>query len=197
VNRRKTGFSLSGVTLVEIAMGVLIGSMLILGLSRLFSSGLKTSQKGSSHLTLMQTAAVLLAQIEQDVSRASRLQPGGPGVFDSFQVDIPDTAAGFGKLATSTARYEPPPGRIGYKRVFSPCDGAGSPTQNHVFCSGLPVEAGFELITAVEGLPRTGLMVTLAVRSSGNTPEIYRIRRFIYGQNLPENRRRQTGDWRW
>ncbi len=60
-------------TLVEITIGIFIFSILLLVVMNVFSSGMKGSQKALSHQDNMEAANILMAQIEYDLSRATKI----------------------------------------------------------------------------------------------------------------------------
>ncbi|HNW36968.1 MAG TPA: hypothetical protein PKM25_18660, partial [Candidatus Ozemobacteraceae bacterium] len=66
-------------TLVEICISVLLASIIIYAVTRLLSKGMETSTKGAAHLTNVQSTAILLSQIEDDIQRAVDLSAMGPG----------------------------------------------------------------------------------------------------------------------
>ena len=62
------------VTLVEISIGIVIFSILLVGILNLFTSGLKGSAKALTHQDNMETANILMAQIENDLSKATEIE---------------------------------------------------------------------------------------------------------------------------
>lgn len=67
-------FKRKAVTLVEITIGVVISSILLIGILNLFGSGMRGSAKGMAHQANMQTASILMSQIEYDLLRASKIE---------------------------------------------------------------------------------------------------------------------------
>ncbi len=61
-------------TLVEIIIGVIIFSILLLVVMNVFISGMKGSQKSLTHQDNMEAANILMAQIEYDLSRATKIE---------------------------------------------------------------------------------------------------------------------------
>ena len=57
-------------TLVEVIIGVVLTAVLLIGVMNIFSSGMKGSTKGLAHQANMETASILMAQIEYDLLRA-------------------------------------------------------------------------------------------------------------------------------
>ena len=58
------------VTLVEVSIGVVISSLLIIGLMNIFRAGMSGSSKGMAHQENMETASILMSQIEYDLLRS-------------------------------------------------------------------------------------------------------------------------------
>lgn len=65
--------SKSAITLVEICIGVVILSIVMAVVMNMFVSGIKGTNKGRAHLTNMQTAAIIMANIEYDLLRATKI----------------------------------------------------------------------------------------------------------------------------
>ncbi len=61
-------------TLVEVIIGVVLTAVLLIGVMNIFSSGMKGSTKGLAHQANMETASILMAQIEYDLLRASKIK---------------------------------------------------------------------------------------------------------------------------
>lgn len=64
----------SGITLIEISIGIIISALLMAGIMNLLSAGMKGSTKGLSHQANMETASILMSQIEYDLLRATEIQ---------------------------------------------------------------------------------------------------------------------------
>ncbi|MDD2623700.1 MAG: type II secretion system protein, partial [Candidatus Riflebacteria bacterium] len=62
-----------GLTLIEICIGVVIVSLLMVTVMKLLGTGMSGSQKGLSHLANMEAASILMSQIEYDLMRAYEL----------------------------------------------------------------------------------------------------------------------------
>ena len=69
--------------MIEVFIGVLIISVIFAIALNLTSSGLRGADKGMSHLALMQSVAILMAQIEYDLLRAYDLLDPAPGDTDT------------------------------------------------------------------------------------------------------------------
>lgn len=179
-----TGSVSRGVTLIEISMAVLIGAILSLAVTRIFSSGIKISQKGSSHLTNMQNASILMSQLEQDLCRAIEffnLEPGGESA-NKIEMKI------LSEDGERKVSYFLLDDKTGVRRTVA--GGAGTP-QSYVFCRNLKVEF---FISAKEG-NSLGFSAIVMVRTLAKSSEEAVLRRFIFCPNLPKNRNKVTGVW--
>ncbi len=187
-----------GVTLIEVVVGLLIGSLLLLSLSRIFSEGFRISQKGSSHLTNMQAASILMAQIEQDLSAALLVEfPGSPD-GPALKIGVPEILDDPGRMATSTILYERLPDKLGFMRKIIPPAGSGAGGSEHIFCRGLITEVSFTPGgSSAAPAPTEGISVEISTRTPPAGTEENRVKRFVYCLNLPPNHARMTGDWRY
>jgi hypothetical protein len=181
------------ITLIEVIMGVLIGSLLLAGVSRMFLSGLKISQKGSSHLTNVQAAAILLNQIEEDLEMATEL-PSLETPVDSIQFKVAGVAENQPQIGTSTIDYSSPPEGLGYSRTI--LEYGDTTPRTHVFCQGLLVRVRFESLVLPGPPPQKSFMVDVSVKSPKGTEE-NAFRRFVYCFNLPENSQWRNFGWNW
>jgi hypothetical protein len=185
-------------TLTEVVMTVLIGSLLVVALTRIFSGGMLQSQRGSSHLTNLQAAAIVLAQIEKDLSLARELpilgggSGGGPAGAGAIQCDIVADYGLHGELANAHVSYQPGPGGRGFQRTETAPDGP----QTHVFGEGLKIEVTCEQVQVNPG-KGIGFVVEVTASKPPDGTEKNTLRRFIYGYNLALNRTRTTHDWKW
>ena len=73
----------AGITLIELVVGFTIASLIIAALMNFTSTGLRGTNKGMAHLSIMQSASILMAQIEYDILRASQVVSPAPGVAAS------------------------------------------------------------------------------------------------------------------
>ena len=77
-------FKRKAVTLIEVIIVVGLASMIIVAVMNLFSSGMKGSAKGLAHQTNMESASIIMAQIEYDLLRATTiLQPEASATSNS------------------------------------------------------------------------------------------------------------------
>ena len=76
--------SKKALTIVEISIGAIISSLLLLVVLNLFSSGMKSSSQTLTHQDNMEAANILMSQIECDLQRATEIKH--PGWNDSDKV---------------------------------------------------------------------------------------------------------------
>ena len=66
-------FKRKAVTLIEVIIVVGLAAMIIVAVMNLFSSGMKGSAKGLAHQTNMESASIIMSQIEYDLLRATKI----------------------------------------------------------------------------------------------------------------------------
>ncbi|MBI3038137.1 prepilin-type N-terminal cleavage/methylation domain-containing protein [bacterium] len=173
-------------TLVEVMVSVFIGALILTGISSLLSNSLKTSSKGSSHLTNVQAAAIFMRQLVKDLRRACDLsqmpenQDELSAKFDILQENE------MGGLATSSIIYEIAPDKRGIVRKnVGPLE-PESNSETHTFCRDLHVlNCGFRHINLVGG--GKGVYVSLKIGTPPNGSEEFEIKRFILCRNHASN----------
>ncbi len=176
-------------TLVEIAVSVLLGSVVMLAASRMLSSGMKTSTKGAAHLTNVQAVSVLMAQIEEDIQRAvdvSFLTPGSPE--PSMKIVILEDRNG--KPASATVIYEVVYEKPGdktqvIKRTHTDNGGSGA-SEGHPFCRGLQIVGCSFTRLDLQG-DKVGFQVDIKVATPPNRSEEFEMQRFILCRNHASN----------
>lgn len=170
-NRDKRGLSAA-----EILIGIVIVGIILAISMNLMSSGLRGADKGMSHLNLTQSAAILMAQIEYDLLRASHILDPGPGLTDNVArwELLTESSSGYG---TVTYNHFP----AGIERNFS----TDSDSEKYVFCKGLQTEISFRHIffaDPVNASEKLGMWVTLRVKAPekfGNSEEFSMKRLFM------------------
>lgn len=190
-----------GFTLVETMVAVLLGSLLLMAVTKIFSGGVRMTQKGSSHLTLAQGAGMLMAQIEKDLTSAVTLPEAG------LAWKMAGNVGEKGRIATMAVQYELLPDKPGGVRRKAAPESSGSPAAGspaagtpviHTFCSGLATS--LELKSADVGSRKArGYVVTIKVQGNSGVAggESLELRRFIFCYNLPANHQMLNGYWRW
>lgn len=189
----QSGVSSRGFTLIEIVMAVLLGSILFLALTRLLSSGMRVSQKGSSHLTNMQSAAILLSQIESDLALAVELDTGGAGTPGASVETFALKAA----LQTSNAsvpqslplKYQPSDGHLGFER-------RQAEAEPYRFCAGLQTRVTLRRVV-VPATGHLGALIEVRVKTPPLGTEEAVVARFVPCPNLPANRDLAAPGWTW
>jgi type II secretory pathway component PulJ len=179
-------------TLVEVIITLVIGAMLILALTRIFSSGIQTSQKGSNHLTNMQAASLLLSQMEKDFSALTMIRTAAGDASGKFSCDIASDYGSRGMPASATIIYEPEPGQIGFRRT----EVLGSTSGSKVFARDLAVQVRWDRLVVSPG-GRIGFAVEISVSTPPGMTEKNTLRRFVYCYNLPENRGKSPQNWKF
>jgi len=176
----------SGFTLVEVTISVFLGALVLAGLSRLLSSSLKMTNKGSAHLTNVQATAIFLRQLVEDARRACDLsqmpenQDGTSAKFDILE------ESEMGGLATSSIIYEISQGARGIIRKNAPPPGAESTPVTHTFCRDLLIlNCGFRHVNLVGG--GKGIYVSLKIGTPPSGSEEFEIKRFILCRNHASN----------
>lgn len=169
-------------TLVEITISVLLGSIIIIALTRLLSKGMEQSTKGTAHLTNVQSTALLLSQIEDDIQRAvdlSGMSAGSEEVSAVMEI-LEDSATG---LTQTSVTYERNPSSQGLTRKRVPKSG---PSDEHTFCRDLMVLGNkFTRIDLPDN--RMGFRVYLKVGTPPKGTEVFEVNRFIYCSNHASN----------
>lgn len=164
-------------TLVEAVVGAIILAVIMLIVTQLFSSSMRNSMKGTSHLNNIQAAALLMGGLEHDIRRAHELQIGNGRIQVKFWDDIRR-----GAFVPETVVFRENPGDMGLTRE------AGAET--HVFCQGLlvePVGTGtpmFALAPFAGG--KQGVLIRMRISSPKRT-EPFDIERVVYCENTASN----------
>ena len=177
-------------TMIELAMAILLTSILMIGLSHMFSGGLKSSVKGSAHLNNIQTSSVLLGQLELDLKKTSDIIFPASEEGDSnehIKLEVLEEGSS-GGLATGSVMYSLDAGGEGVKRMQ---DFSGN-TSEHTFCRGLKVNLGFRRLELSSG--QLGLMIKLRTKNPRG-PEEFTMERFILCEGVKKGDS-PTG-WHW
>lgn len=170
-----------GVTLVEICVGVLILSLVMTGVMRMFAGGLKGSSKGMAHLTNMQTAAIIMAQIEYDLLRAVEINDPA--------VNAVETAARWQFVgedgSSSSVIYNLLPDGLERQE-----NNSISGQKKHVFGKGLNLKLQFRQLEFVNGSEKKikkGMWVDLKVASDKERNEEFNLKRMVICKNLKQD----------
>ncbi len=171
----------SGVTLIEMLIGIVVTSLMVGILLSFYSSGVRGSQKGMEHLNNMGIASILMSQIEYDLMRASRFLVPSPGKSDNAASwEFPaDSSGGIG---TITYRLVPE----GIERE----ERRSGELQKYVYCKGRTVTLSFDNLqftSAAVASDKSGVLVALFVASppkAGEVQEEFKLIRLISLRNL-------------
>lgn len=171
-------------TLIEITFSVLLGSLLILAATKLLSGGMRSSAKGSSHLSIVQATTILMSQLEEDMRRAAAVVvPAAEGTDSQLQLEVWEIDDSTGKPATSTVYYMQ---NLDSSKGFSRTREFLGSKQTHIFCRNLVTTGSFtHLMTASTN--RVGLSASFHACSSPAKEEEFLLTRFIFSQNHPAN----------
>ncbi len=172
--------------MIEVTICVFLGALILAGLSRVLSGSLKTTTKGSAHLTNVQATAIFMRQLVEDARRACDLSQMPENQDDtSAKFDILEENE-MGGLATSSIIYEIRPDARGILRKFAPPPGAVSDPVTHTFCQDLLIlNCGFRHVNLVGG--GKGIFVSLKVGTPPTGSEEFEIKRFILCRNHASN----------
>lgn len=166
------------VTLVEICVGVFILSIVMTAVMSLFAGGMKGSKKGMAHLTNMQTAAIIMAQIEYDLLRATAIIDPAPETIESearWEFGNED-----GSVGTVTYNLLPD----GLERHESNSLSGG---KRHTFGKGLNMKLQFrhlEFAVPAEKKVKEGMLINIKIASDNSSNEEFNISRLIICRNV-------------
>ncbi|MFZ5951918.1 MAG: type IV pilus modification PilV family protein [Candidatus Rifleibacteriota bacterium] len=165
-----------GITLVEVAIGAVLVSLMIAGLMNFFSFGLRGSKKGMENLTNMGEASILMSQIELDLMRGRQLispSPGDSSTAAEWRLERIDDSE------TSTVSYRQ------LSKGVERTEKGGAEQEKYVFCRDRNVNISFDHLSLKdlpEEIDRTAVLVALSVSGSpdGKAPsEEFRMIRLI------------------
>ncbi|PKL43999.1 MAG: hypothetical protein CVV41_09555 [Candidatus Riflebacteria bacterium HGW-Riflebacteria-1] len=169
-----------GITLIEITIGLIIISAIFAVVFNIFGVGLRGSHKGMAHLTIMEGAAILLAQIEYDLLRAYALTDPADGSSDKvarWEIFTEDSS-GDGIVMYNLSDE-------GIERTLE----VGGTVNKYVYCRGLTVGIKFHHISLPDpenSLKRVGMWVELSVAAPEKfaTVEKFSMKRLIICKNI-------------
>lgn len=170
----------SAITLVEMSIAVVLAFLLLAGVLKIFSSGMKGSAKALTHQDNMETANILLGQIEYDLQKATKIiNPdwneegvGAQWIFDSKSSDE--------KLVFT---YDLVPCSLdGVHRFVK----GNNINENNYFAKGHPVKLNFTHIVVSSGesnddslTEKHGMLVEIEVGSQKGDVATYTLKRLI------------------
>jgi type II secretory pathway component PulJ len=173
----------AGVTLTEVAVAVLLGSIVLAGAFRMLSSGMKTSTKGAAHLTNVQSTSILMAQIEDDLQRAVDVSDMSPGASEvSAKIKIIETLSAI-----------PAPVSIIYDRaqngrgMLRKRDAGAGPIEHPYARDVLVIDSRFTRVDLPD--QRIGFHVRLKTGTWPDGKEVFELERFVLCRNHASNSR--------
>ncbi|KAF1081233.1 MAG: hypothetical protein GQF41_2501 [Candidatus Rifleibacterium amylolyticum] len=169
-----------GITLAELAIGLIIVSIIFVAVFNIFSVGLRGSNKGMAHLTIMEGAAILLSQIEYDLLRASLIKDPSAGSSDKdarWEILI-DDSSDKGIIMYNLLDN-------GIERTV---DVAGK-QHKYIYCRGLEVGLKFQHVTLPDpatAQQKVGMWVELSLKAPEKfgTEEKFSMKRLIICKNI-------------
>lgn len=169
-----------GITLVEMVLGLIIISIIFVVVFNVFSIGLRGSNKGMAHLTIMEGAAILLSQIEYDLLRASVVKDPAAGASDKdarWEILL-DDSSGKGIIMYNLLDE-------GIERTID----AGGKQHKYIYCRGLKVALKFQHVTLPDpanAQQKVGMWVELNVEAPEKfaTEEKFSMKRLIICKNI-------------
>ncbi len=170
----------SGITLIEAMVSAVIAALVFVAVSRMMVSALQMSRTGSSHLTNLLAADIVLQQILLDLKQATAI------VSDEAQLAA-------GQLELEKFYWENDSANPGLSAASYrlPEDGRGllrnSEGNEHLYYPDRHFSLAFRLVS-VGAHNAKGLIVDLKVSTPPDETEQHRFRRFVYLESLPENR---------
>lgn len=131
-----------------------------------------------------------MGQMEIDFSKANKVILGEAemGEISNIQLEVP-VQNGISKIT-----YSPMQGKRGFSRRYS---GLGATTENpeaHVFCQEIFVKVNLKELKRKE---KKGFFLEIQTSKNPNGGEASVLRKFLYCQNIPENRKKVTFQWIW
>jgi competence protein ComGC len=171
---------IKGFTLVEMSVGLLAASLIVVTIMKLFSSGMTGSQKGLSHLANMEAANILMSQLEYDLTRAREItdpEVGGKSASARW-VMISD------KAEEAVITYQ----------IIDKCVKRtlveGTKNQDYTYCKGLHTDITFERVKFVDDktkIEKEGMWINLKVsapKKGVGELEEFSLKRLIMGKNI-------------
>lgn len=144
----------------------------------MFANGIKGSSKGMAHLTNMQTAAIIMSQIEYDLLRSTKI--------NDPSINIQEKAGRWELLnqdgTTSTVIYNLLPDGIERQE-----DNSSSGKRTHVFGKGLNLKIQLrhlEFPNPAKKQTKEGMWVELKVSTARTDGEEFTLTRMVVCKNL-------------
>ena len=183
-------FKRKAVTIIEVVVVVALSSLLMLGVMNLFSSGMKGSAKGLAHQVNMESASIIMSQIEYDLLRSTTISKPESGLNENFDTAIWNFYYGAsGSGVPCTVTYTKNYGGLGVCREVKM---DGGKVQKTIFGKLQKVDLSFKRFTFNTGTKKYKILkdamlveVTVSSKDStrGGTNEAFTLRRLIVVRN--------------
>lgn len=160
-------------TLVELVVCFLIGSFILMFLSRLLSNSIRSFSKSSNTLSMTQGVDLFLARLEADIRAAREVSKCDT---DLIRMKISGIDSG-GRIIAQTVEYSVLPDRNGVARKT--VEGG----EIHPFCRELVIEK----MKFSKSPSRGAIMLDLQVKVPPTGKEKMAMKRSFSGGNLPES----------
>lgn len=172
-----------GFTIVEISIALIVASVLLVAVLNLFRTSLSGSQKGMANLANMETATILMAQIEYDLIRTY----AAPNIDFSSKDSLEEIEI-FVKTDDLAKGNEY---KVIYKwnglTVTREMTNNGSSINSHVYGKGLSLVIKFYPVTMPNPNLKYGFYVVLEVKSAvkkSGAEETFTLKRLIMCKNM-------------
>ena len=172
----------NAVSLIEIAICIVLSTLLLIGILNLLSSGMKGSAKALTHQDNMEAANILMRQIEYDLSRATEIMsPARNKTEKEANWVIKYKEGGQEKAITymynveSNSTLFPP-----YKGIKRIVDNTGEGSKDSYLAKGHPIKLYFtHYASGTADFEKHGMWVELEVGSQRNDVATFSLRRLI------------------
>lgn len=166
------------ITLIEICIGLIILSLVMAAVMNMFAGGLKGSKKGMAHLANMQTASIVMAQIEYDILRATKIiDPAINSKDNAARWEFKNKDG-----IVNTVIYNLLPNGIERQEFNSV---AGKKT--HIFGKGISLKIQFrhlEFSDPIKKEIKEGILVELEAATKKSNKEKFKLKRMVTCKNI-------------
>jgi hypothetical protein len=172
-------------TLVEIIMATLIAAMVLTVMFKLLAGGIKMTTSGSSHLTNMTDAELIMQRLAADLETAVSIETAEASIENAeFKLKLALYSETSSRPDLKICTFRPGNNGIGLARDL---EGEGE----HLFGTGNLVSFGIKIVS-VPPQDRKGAFVTVEVSTPPEEQQKHILKRFVYLANLSENRQKEN-----
>ncbi len=170
--------------MIEAVVSVAIAAVLFVALSRMMIGAMQISQTGSSHLTNLLAADIVMQQLLEDLKQTRSIN-SDPAALTTGRLDIERFISheGSAKPGITTVSWKRPDTGNGMIRVA-----AG---KEHLFYPDRRFTVEFRRVI-FPPQNSIGMLVTLKVSTPPDNSEEQGFRRFVYLDSMPENRSKNS-----